>query len=194
MKINKHKRYQGFTLIETTVVLLLTILISAAALGLLNNQIRAFGVLRSQDFMVTEAPQINNTLHRIMSNASSFQLFENKADAFTGTNPVTTDASAILLEYQSASRDATGGASAANQMAQTIRITFNETTVPSQLEFYLTDPTSSPAKDPDAGDAPDWIITDNAANVSFGILTGVFQTTITGPNGGVITYSNTTLK
>ena len=192
MKTNKHTKSQGFTLIETTVVLLLALLISAAALGLLTNQIRVFDLLRRQDFMVNEAPQINNTLHRIMSNASSFQLFASKADAFAGTNPVTANASAILLEYQGASRDS--GTSTANRMAQTIRITFNQTTTPSQLEFYLTDPAAVPVKNPNAGDPPDWIITDNASDVSFGILTGVFQTTITGPNGGVITYSNTTLK
>ena len=64
----------GFTLLELTVVILISLMIATITLTLFNNQVATFNILRTQNFMIREAPQVNSLLNRIISRSNSLQV------------------------------------------------------------------------------------------------------------------------
>ena len=176
---------KGFTLVEMTVAILVGLMISAAALSLMNNQILTFNILKTQNFLVAEAPQINNTLNRIVSRGSFARLYPSFEDATASTNPTLTDADTLLLVFPS-----TQQSGAALEAPSFGVIAFDEPN--NNLDYYpVADLASLNALDPD--NSPHWNISNQVANINYFIQNGVLRIRVTGPHGGSIIYTNTTL-
>ena len=96
---------RGFTLIEATVALVLILLIAATSTTLLTQQFTYFRILQQQNFLVQDAPVINNMLSRILSQADAFRIHTNEAEAFDGSPGLTNVAdngNTLLIGYAQA--------------------------------------------------------------------------------------------
>lgn len=188
MKIQKtHPHTKGYTLVELTAAILVGLLISATALTLMSNQLQAFRIIRTQDFLVHEAPQINNTLNRIVSRADFFRMYASFDHATAATNSVTAGGTTLVLQFQSSTHiDSTGDLLPPSFGV----IHFNATT--SSLDYFTAaDLAALGALD---SSKPSWNISTQATGVNYSILNGVLRLNILGPNSDSITFSSTTLK
>lgn len=62
---------QGFTLIELTVTMVVGLMIALISMMLFTHQLSMFNVLRDQNFMIREAPQVNSLLNRLISRSDA---------------------------------------------------------------------------------------------------------------------------
>lgn len=96
----KHAVAKGLTLLELTVVLVIGLMIATITLVLFNNQLAAFSVLRTQNFMIREAPQINSILNRLVSRADSLHLDkDNPKITLTFIDPADNTATTADIEF-----------------------------------------------------------------------------------------------
>ncbi|MGJ8676838.1 MAG: PulJ/GspJ family protein [Akkermansiaceae bacterium] len=190
MKLNLHYRNKGYTIVEMTVMILVGLMISATALSLMSNQISAFNILKTQNFLIADAPQINNTLNRIVSRGSAFRIYPSFADAVASTNPTIVNGNTLVIVFQSSGQintatlvDPTVIAAASTYGV----IDFDPVT--NSLDYYYTDNLASIVYG-----SPSWNISKQATSVVHTVLGGVLRTTISGPNAESITYSTTTQR
>ena len=180
---------RAFTLIELTVMALVGTLIASMSLVLFNTQVTSFQIIRTQDFLIHEAPQITNTLNQVIPRANFFRLYANPANVATGTAPVITGANTLVLEFKNISNSARVDAGNQTQ-AQTTRfgvITIDPTT--NNLNYYnVADPTAFDITQ------PSWVISTQVSSVLFFVQSGVLRTQITAPNGSQFTHSSTTQR
>jgi len=174
---------RGFTLIEMTVVLVLAAVVAFASTMMLNQQVNFYRWLTAQNFILQEAPVANNLVVRILSQADAFRIHNNRADALSDTNGLTTGGTSLVIGF--AKPDGT---------RQFGLIEFN--IVPGDATGVLTytslvrPPIVTPTVLPDLVVDSEWIITTGAANVTFGIdANGVLVMDMTGPKGGNIQYA-----
>jgi len=183
-----HFAAKAFTLLELTVMALVGALIASMSLVLFNTQVTSFRMIRTQDFLIHEAPQINNTLNQVIPRANFFRLYNDPDDVTAGINPVIANANTLVLEFRNNSNAAQAALS--NEPLQPSRfgvITIDPAT--NNLNYYnLADPTDFDIT------MPSWTISSQVTNVVFFIQQGVLRTTITGPNGSQITHSTTTQR
>ena len=183
MKTPPYTKRKGFTLIELTIVLLLTLFIGAATLGLFNQQINTMRVISQQNFLLRDAPEIVGIVNRIIPRANAFQMFTNTGNLGTG---VTSDATVLALRFQDSSKATAGDTDLSFNFSA---IVFNATT--GDLEYYNNLNSTTQI----AGATPNWIIATNVTNTVFSVDgNGVILMTITGPRGESITYASTTLN
>ena len=184
---------KAFTLLEMTAVILIGLLIAGMSMVLFNSQLTSFQIIRTQDFLIQEAPQINNTLNQIIPRANFFRLYsdvdsaENNAE--NGTGSVINGAQVVILEFRNSSEVATTPAPGTTATPPTTYgiIAFDSTT--NRLEYYNRDTLASLSLSD-----PSWTISTRATNVAFFVQQGVLRTTVTGPLGSTVTHSTTTLR
>ena len=205
--INKNRlrsAARAFTLIELTVMALVGTLIASMSLVLFNTQVTSFQIIRTQDFLIHEAPQITNTLNQVIPRANFFRLYADPANVVTGTSPVITDANTLVLEFSNIANAAQAAEAAENDLApvQTTRfgvITFDPAgnlryyNVANLASFNRTATPAGPAG-PATPASPSWIISSQVTNVQFFVDQGVLRTQITGSNGSQFTHSSTTQR
>lgn len=157
------------TLIELAVGIGVSLLVASAVLGLLNNQMYFARYVQQQNFMLIEAPQINNILSRMLFSADTARLYSDISSGKGGGAGVTKNASALVLAYR--------------QPDGTFRygmMGFDPVT--NRLGYYQRGDSGWP-------DEPSWIITGAAEMVSFQVQNGVVRCTVTGPNQEELTFS-----
>ncbi len=93
---------RGFTLIEATVALVLILLIAATSTTLLTQQFTYFRILQQQNFLVQDAPVINNMLSRILSQADAFRIHASETQAIDGTTAGALTGNTLLIGYAQA--------------------------------------------------------------------------------------------
>ncbi len=174
---NRHKIRRGFTLIEMTVTITVGLMVAGISLTLFNSQLMSYKILKTQNFLVSEAPQVNNTLNRIVSRANFFRMYESLNDATTGYNAVIADGKVLALKFQ----DPSDGSSSYGV------ISFNSNT--NSLDYYNVSNMAELA----VAD-PDWTISSQLSDAVFYIQNGVLRIKLTGPNGEEIIYSTTTQR
>ena len=160
-----------------TAVLVVGTIIATMSLTLFNYQLTSYRIINSQNFIIHEAPQINNTLNRIVPRANFFRLYPTLADAESGSNATIANATVLALQF--------------NGTAQTPDsfgvIAFDAPN--NRLNYYhlasLADLATA---------TPSWSISSQVNNVSFFVDRGVLRTRLTGPNGSQITHSTTTQR
>lgn len=157
------------TLIELSVGIGVSLLIAGAVLGLLNNQVYFARYVQQQNFMLIEAPQINNILSRMLFSADTARLYPDISSGKSGGAGVTADASALVLAFRQPDGTFSYG-----------MIGFDPDT--GRLGYYRRGDSGWPA-------APSWIITGAAEMVSFRVENGVVRCTVTGPNEEELTFS-----
>ena len=167
---------QGFTLIEMSTAMIVAITISGIMMPLLQQQISFHRVMRAQNFLVEEAPQINHTVASVLAQADAYRIPLDLTDAIADANAVTADGKALVLGFLDADGSQTFGI-----------ISFESTADASYLGYYNLDPTA-----PFAGEGnPDWFISRQVTDATFFVENGVFRMQLTGPSGETITYSGT---
>lgn len=161
-----------------TLVLLVGLMVATMSLTLFNSQLMSYRILGTQNFLVSEAPQINNTLNRIIPRANFFRMYASLTDAESGNNAVISNGKVLALQFQDP----------ANPLIRSFGIIEYDDTL-NDLNYYHVDNMAQLAvRD------PEWKITTQLDNAVFFVENGVLRIRLTGPNGEEITYSATTLK
>lgn len=178
MKHRTHIRKAGFTLLEMTVVILISLVVATVSLILFNNQLASYRIIKTQNFLISEAPQISNTLNRIITRANFFRMYSSLSDAQAGTNAVITDGRVMALKFQDP-------ASPSDSSFGVIAFNADE----KHLDYYHL---SSMAELAVA--TPEWSISRQIEDAVFYVENGVLRTKLGGPNGEEIIYSATTQR
>jgi type II secretory pathway component PulJ len=169
-----HER--GFTLIEMSIAMIISIIIGGIMMTLMQQQISFHRIMRTQNFLVNEAPQINHTVTSVLAQADAYRIHANLTDAVSDTNAVTADGETLVLGYTNADGSQQFGI-----------IAFETVEEQSYLGYYNLDPAV-----PFAGAGnPDWIISRHLTDVKFFVENGVLRIKVIGPVGESITYSGT---
>lgn len=174
---HQHKRQRGYTLIEMTMTITVALMVATISLTLFNSQLASYRILKVQNFLVDEAPQVNGTLNRIVSRANFFRMYESLSDATSGYNAVITGGKVLALKFQ----DPVDGTSSFGVIA------FDSSD--NRLEYYNV---SSMAQL--AVSDPSWTISSQVDDTVFYVENGVLRVKLTGPNGEEIIYSTTTQR
>jgi prepilin-type N-terminal cleavage/methylation domain-containing protein len=167
------KKQSGFTLIEMTLALALSLGISATVVAILRQQISFTQIIANFQFLREEAPQVNSLLATILQEADSYRIYGTRANAMSATSAVQTGGRALRLRF----RNPDGTADFAV-------IAFESINGVSRLNYYYraANETSWPTD-------PRWVISSRPALVDFANDTGILLITMTGPNGEQITYA-----
>lgn len=168
----------GFTLIEMTVVVTIGLMVAGISLTLFSSQLASYQILSSQNFLVSEAPQINNTLNRIVSRANFFQMYKSLVDAEIGQNAIISGGKILALQFEDPgnSSDSSYGV-----------IAFNSST--NTLSYYHVNSLGGLSVA-----SPQWNISTHLSDADFYVENGVLRIKLTGPNGEEIIYSTTTQR
>jgi len=142
-------------------------------LALFNQQLAFLKVYQAQNFLNEEAPVINNYVSKLVGRADRFRLHDSLADAKAGVNARLTTSPVVVLNYRQP--DGTLRASI---------LSFEDRGTGPALYYYVVPAAGALA-------APQWAITNKAADVRFAMDQGVLRMVLTGPAGEQITYSGT---
>jgi len=173
MKPTRRIKRAGFTLIEMTLALALSMGIAAAIVGLLQQQVSFTRVISKFQFLRDEAPQVNTLLANLINKADSYRIYSSRTNAMASTGAVNTSGRALRLRF----RNPDGTSSNAI-------ISFEEVSSKKYLNFYYRGP--SDAAWPTS---PSWTITSRPTLVDFSNNTGILLIAMTGPNGEEITFA-----
>lgn len=167
---------RGFTLIEMSIAMTLAISIGAIMMTLVQQQISFHRIMRSQNFLVQEAPLINSSISHILARGDAYRIHLDLTDAISDTGAVTSDGKVLVVGFQNPDDTQSFGL-----------IAFETIDGEPALGYYNLDP-ASPF--PGSGN-PDWIISRHVQDATFFVENGVFRAQLTGPAGETITYSGT---
>lgn len=175
MRINHHKRRfknsHGFTLVEATVVVIISMMIAAMGLSLVSQQVFFHRILSNQRFIAEDAPLASNLLSRSINKADRFLIFGSVADAKNGTNPVASDGNALVLVF--------GGP---GEQPQFTLIGFETIGGENQVNFYHRNGNAWP-------NSPSWTLTKEVDDLEFFLQQGVLRARFTGGNGAQMILS-----
>lgn len=167
----------GFTLIEMTVTIIVGLLIATMSLTLFNHQLSVYRIINTQNFLIHEAPQVNNSLNRVVSRANFFRLYPTLQDAESATNPTLVNAQVMALQFNGV-----------GQNPNTFGVIAFEPTN-NTLNYYHLESLAQLSSA-----TPAWRISNQVDDVVFFIDNGVLRTRITGTNGAEIIHSTTTQR
>lgn len=173
---SRRRRQGGFTLPELATAIGLSLAIAGMMMSLLQQQVSFHKILRAQNFLVEEAPLINNSISAILSQADAFRIHTSLSDAIADAGAVTSGGNVLVVGFQNADGTREFGI-----------LSFEDTGTESYLGYYSVDP-SVPFSG--AGN-PDWIVSKRVTDADFFIENGVFRIQLTGPAGETITYAAT---
>jgi hypothetical protein len=173
MKATRRIKRAGFTLIEMTLALALSMGIAAAVVALLQQQVSFTQVISRFQFLRDEAPQVNTLLANLINKADTYRIYSSRANAMASTGAVNSSGRALRLRF----RNPDGTSSNAI-------ISFEEVSGKKYLNFYHRGP--SDAAWPSS---PSWTITSRPTLVDFSNNTGILLIAMTGPNGEEITFA-----
>lgn len=168
---------RGFTLIEMTVAITVGLMVAGISLTLFNSQLASYRILKTQNFLVAEAPHVNNTLNQIVSRASFFRMYEDMDDAISGENAVIANGKVLALMF--AGTDETNHSFGVIEFDQDSK----------RLEYYHVSSMAGLA-----AAEPNWTISSRVSDATFFVENGVLRIRISGPNGEEIIYSTTTQR
>ena len=164
---------RGFTLLEMTMALVLSMGIAFVIIGLLQQQVSFSRALADFRFLRDEAPQLNTLLANIVNKADNYRIHNNLSDAKNLTGAVRSNGRAIRLRFRNPD----------GPYDQAI-ISFELRGGEKQLNFYYK------AKNWNSWpNNPRWTISSEPSGVDFDNTTGILLVTLTGPKGDEITYA-----
>ena len=166
------KRCRGYSLVELTLAIGLSLGVSGAVVGVLTQHSTFMRILSQFDFLRDDAPQINSVMSRLTGQAVSYRLYANKADAFANTDAVNTGGTALRLIFRNP-----------NGLIDQTVVAFENIGGRDELNLYQFNG-SWPAQ-------KTWTITSKVIGVTFADSTGILEMTLTGPQSEQITYSAT---
>lgn len=173
MKRPRRPSSKGFTLIEVTLALALTLGVVSTVVAILQQQVSFSRIIGRFQFLREEAPQINTLLSTLVGQSDSYRIYPSRGDAMAGVGAVTTGGRALRLRF----RNPDGTAALAV-------VAFENTGGEDRLNFYYraSDAATWPG-------SPSWTISSSPAAVDFSNNTGILLVAMTGPSGEEITYA-----
>lgn len=177
MKATRPILKKGFTLIEMTVAIVVGLMVATISLTLFNSQLASYRILNTQNFLVREAPQINNTLNRIVSRANFFRMYASLGDAESGQNAVIEDGKVLALKF-SGTDDVNHSFGVIAFDDQNGRLDYYQVTSMAELAVAT----------------PNWNISTQVNDVTFFVENGVLRIKLAGPNDEEIIYSTSTQR
>ncbi len=161
---------KGFTLIEITAYLAMTLLLSMILMMMLQSHFTFMRILSSYEFLRDDAPQINVMLTGILGKADSYRIYGSVDDAKNANSAMNSGGSAVRLLFRNPD-GSIGQGIVAYEAAN------------GQLNYYnFTGAWPATA---------DWTISHRPTAVDFSDNTGVLLVTLTGPYNETITYAGT---
>jgi hypothetical protein len=167
---------RGFTLVELSTAIGIALTIAAIMMTLLQQQVSFHKIMRAQNFLVEEAPQINNSVTSILNRADAFRIHSNLSEAVADVNAVTSDGNALVVGFLNPDGSREFGI-----------LSFEDNSGDPFLGYYAVDPTVPFTS---AG-SPNWIVSRQVSDADFFLENGVFRLRLTGPAGETITYTAT---
>tara|TARA_R110000850_G_scaffold130654_4_gene251237 strand:- start:297 stop:833 length:537 start_codon:yes stop_codon:yes gene_type:complete len=164
---------KGFTLIEMTAALVLSMGIAIALLALLQQQISFTRALNDFKFLRDEAPQINTLLTNIINKSDNYRIYNDLDSAKNLTSAVRSDGKSLRLRYRNP--DGT--------YDQAI-VSFETRGGQKQLNYYHRGKNASNWRS-----QPSWTISTKPDSVDFDNSTGILLVTLTGAKGDEISYA-----
>lgn len=168
----KKSTSKGFTLIEITAYLAMTMILSMILLMMLQSHFTFMRILSSYEFLRDDAPQVNVMLTGILGKADSYRIYGSAADAKASSSAVNSGGRAVRLRFRNPNGTIGEGI-----------VAFEVVAGEGQLNYYNFDggwPASA-----------DWTISHRPTIVDFADNTGVLLVTLTGPYNETITYAGT---
>jgi len=165
----------GVTLLEMTVAIGIGLLIASAGMGLLSQQYAFTRFLQQHEFLLDEAPQLDNLLSRILSKSDAYRVYTDRGAAVSGNDAVLSGGKALMLAF----RDP-------NNVYRYALIAFEEDEDGKELGFYNLTAAGTWSEE------PDWALSRRVEDVEFFIENGVLRVRITGPAQESIIYSGHT--
>jgi len=166
------RKQSGMTLIELTIYIAMTLMLSAALLMMLQSHFTFMRMLSSMTFLRDDAPQMNVMLTGILGQADSYRIYATTANAIAATGAVNSGGTAVRLRFRNP--DGT--------FAEGI-VGFSMVAGEPQLGYYNFNGAW--------GATPDWLISQQPTAVDFDDTSGILLVTLTGPYGEQITYAGT---
>src|SRR5690606_38876734 len=100
MKRNHRKRPAGFTLVEMTLAVAMSLGIAFAVIGLLQQHLSFTQVISRFQFIRDEAPQINTLLTTLVNKADSYRIYGNRANATAPSGAVQGGGRSLRLRFR----------------------------------------------------------------------------------------------
>jgi len=96
----KIRRQSGFTLIELTLVMGISVLVASGLIGMFNAHIQTMNQALKYKFLAQDAPFIELLLTKTIGSAEDFRLYASSSDAMSDSNPVLINAKAVGLRMR----------------------------------------------------------------------------------------------
>lgn len=167
------RRSRGFTVLEMTLALALSLGVAVTLISLLQQQIGFSRALSRFSFLRDEAPQINTLLSTIITKSDNYRIYPDVGKAKAGTEPVRSGGRALRLRFRNPDGDFDTGI-----------VAFEVENEEKRLNYYL-----QPSGSTSWPNTPDWTISSQPDLVDFDNSSGILLVTMTGENGEEITYA-----
>jgi hypothetical protein len=193
MKVNLHRRRHGVTLLELTIVILLGIATSAMLMGLFSQQMTFLRILSSQNFLVDDAPLLNDHISKIISKADGYKLYDTQANAVDSLAKAS-----LILPIAGPAPTLGVRASPAGALASAVALRYRlPNGVPRNAVLFFGVPPIGGANGvyfQSDSTLPNFVLLSSKPTaVDFSIVSGVLEIQLTGPLAEQITYAGTRL-
>ena len=164
----KKRQQSGFTLIELTLVMGISVLVAATLIGMFQAHVQMMTKSLQNDFVAQDAPFIGLLLTRTMANAEDFRIYGSGSNALSNTNAVLSGPAIRLWMRQP------------NSTFRQAVLAYETISGHSGIYFWITDPISGAFSA-----APNWELAGGARLASANGVVFQFDST-TGPHPGVL--------
>ena len=157
---------------EVTLAVAVCMLVASGALMLLSQQNAFQRVVNEFSFLREEAPQINSLVAQLVSRSVSYRIYGDAGNAFAGVGAVNTGGKAVRLVFRNP-----------DGLPEESVLAFEVVGGEGRFGYYHQNG-SWPAQ-------PDWVVSNQVADVDFSDDSGVLLMRLTGPSQEEITFAGT---
>jgi len=168
---SRYPRTRGFTLVEFTIAMSMTLALASSLMILLQQHLTMFQMSLQNNFLVDDAPKIGSILNRILNQVDHYFVYGTKTDALNGANPVNTGGVAVRLFFRTPTGSFDQGIIVAEASGSKML-----------LNYYAYKNGQWPTN-------ASWTISSHVSGVQFANSTGILLAQLTGPMGEQVTYA-----
>jgi prepilin-type N-terminal cleavage/methylation domain-containing protein len=169
----KNRRQQGFTLIELTVVMSLSMLIAFTLTGMLQTHLQMMSKVSKYQFVAKDAPFIGLLLTKTVGNAEDYRIYATRAAVASNSTPILTGQAVRLWMRQP------------NSTFRQALLSYETINGHKGLYFLPENPSGSGSFPSAAWELAGGQLT----NTAFDASTGILLVTLTGTYGDTYTFA-----
>jgi hypothetical protein len=171
--MRKRRRQGGFSLIELTLVVGVSVMLASAVVGMFNTNLQMTNQAVKYQFLAKDAPFIGLLLTKTIGNAEDYRIYANRNNAVTGTPAVLTGPAVRLWMAQP------------NGSFRQAILSFETIGGHKGIYFFLADDTTGTFPE-----TPSWELAGGQlTNATFDASTGLLLATLTGSYGDQYTFA-----